>query len=83
MGVRVGEGRRRGVRTAGGVGSLVAIVNININNLTITPPILGEVFLLTEDSGTNPKILCTVWANLSVIIVLVMSLLIIANATPT
>ena len=31
LGVRVGEGGRRGVRTAGGVGSLVAIVNININ----------------------------------------------------
>ena len=27
--------------------------------MTTTPPILGEVFLLTLDSGTNPKILCT------------------------
>ena len=45
--MRVREGGRRGVGSAGGTGSSVVVVNVDVDEFTLTPPTfvsrLGEV----------------------------------------
>ena len=39
---RVGEGERRGVRDMGGPGSLVVVVNVNVDKFPLPPPTVAS-----------------------------------------